>query len=178
MRVVAALAVCAAAALVCGCGADSRPSILLVTWDTTRADRVGAYGNEARLTPNLDRLARSGVVFEHCVTPIGTTVPSHSTMLTGLLPGSHGVRENQQQLAGHVPVVAEALSASGYATGAFVALRLLLTQAGLHRGFERVSDPAGVVARNLSRDDDEVLDLAVVSEVLGYFVDSQLIIFE
>ena len=73
---------------------DPRPDILLVTIDTLRADRLGAYGDELAQTPNLDRLAAEGILYteSHAVTPL--TLPSHVSMLTGLLPKNHGVRDN------------------------------------------------------------------------------------
>ena len=70
------------------------PSILLVTFDTLRADRVGCYGYSEAETPNLDALARDGVRFDNARTHIPLTLPSHATILTGLLPPRHGVRGN------------------------------------------------------------------------------------
>src|SRR4249919_2858802 len=79
--------------LAMGCGAHSaappRPNVLLVTIDTFRADRVGVG-----LTPAIDRLAASGLRFTAARSPVPLTLPSHTTMHTGLLPPAHGVREN------------------------------------------------------------------------------------
>ena len=75
-------------------GPETPPSVLLVTIDTLRADRVGAYGDAAARTPHLDALARQGVLFEAAVSPVPLTLPAHATMLTGLLPPAHGVRGN------------------------------------------------------------------------------------
>ncbi len=70
------------------------PSILLISLDTTRADHLGCYGSPAASTPNLDRWAREGVVFDAALTPVPVTLPAHASLLTGLLPHHHGVRDN------------------------------------------------------------------------------------
>ena len=67
-------------------------NLLLVTLDTTRADRIHAYGFDAVETPNLDRLAREGVLFEQAVSPAPLTLPAHSSIFTGTFPPAHGVR--------------------------------------------------------------------------------------
>src|SRR5215213_6669887 len=69
-------------------------NLLLLTLDTTRADRLGAYGFTAAETPNLDRIAREGVLFEHAVAPAPLTLPAHSSLFTGKFPPAHGVRDN------------------------------------------------------------------------------------
>ncbi len=121
---------------------DPRPDILLVTIDTLRADRVGAYGDPHAATPALDALAREGVLFReaHAVTPL--TLPSHASMLTGMYPKNHGLRDNGGfALAEHVPTAAEALSAEGYQTAAFVGAFVLDGAWGLDRGFATYRDP-------------------------------------
>ena len=121
---------------------DDRPDILLVTIDTLRADRVGAYGDSLATTPALDALARTGVLFReaHAVTPL--TLPSHASMLTGLYPKNHGLRDNGGfRLADDVPTVAEALSGAGYQTAAFVGAFVLDGSWGLERGFATYRDP-------------------------------------
>ncbi|HVN33503.1 MAG TPA: sulfatase-like hydrolase/transferase, partial [Thermoanaerobaculaceae bacterium] len=69
-------------------------NILLVTLDTTRADRLGCYGYADAETPALDALARDGVLFQRCITPTAFTLPSHASIMTGRYPASHGVRIN------------------------------------------------------------------------------------
>ena len=122
--------------------ADPRPDILLVTIDTLRADRVGAYGDPLAKTPALDALAARGVLFReaHAVTPL--TLPSHASILTGRYPRNHGLRDNGGfRLADDVPTLAEALSAGGYQTAAFVGAFVLDGAWGLGRGFETYRDP-------------------------------------
>ncbi|NOT32006.1 MAG: sulfatase-like hydrolase/transferase [Planctomycetes bacterium] len=119
----------------------SRPNLLLITLDTTRADRLGCYGYAAAKTPVLDALAARGVVFEQAYTPAPMTLPAHATLMTGLLPPQHGARVNgMHRLAADVPTLAERLSKEGYRTGAFVAAFVLDEKFGLARGFERYDD--------------------------------------
>lgn len=121
---------------------DPRPDLLLITVDTLRADRVGAYGDPLAKTPTLDRLAAQGVLYReaHSVTPL--TLPSHASILTGRYPSTHGLRDNGGfRLADTVPTLAEALSAGGYRTGAFVSAFVLDSAWGLDRGFHTYHDP-------------------------------------
>jgi arylsulfatase A-like enzyme/Tfp pilus assembly protein PilF len=119
----------------------ARPSVLLVTIDTLRADRVGAYGNRDHLTPNLDALARGGTVFGEARASVPLTLPSHATILTGLEPPRHGVHDNGTYvLPGDVATLATRLKAEGYATGAFVGAYVLDRRFGLARGFDEYDD--------------------------------------
>ncbi len=117
------------------------PSLLLVTIDTLRVDRVGAYGSTAGLTPALDQLAASGWVFERAVSAVPLTFPSHATILSGLDPLHHGVRNNGTYVFPETrETLATRLKASGYATGAFVAAVVLDRRYGLNRGFDVYDD--------------------------------------
>jgi hypothetical protein len=69
-------------------------NVIVITLDTTRWDRLGAYGDRSAETPNLDRLAAEGVLFEQAITSVPLTLPAHSTIFTGKLPPRHGVRDN------------------------------------------------------------------------------------
>jgi arylsulfatase A-like enzyme len=129
----------ALAVLASACSARP-PNVVLVTIDTIRVDRIGAYGSSQGLTPHLDRLASQATVFERCTTPMPSTRPAHASMLTGLRPRTHGVRSNAQPLAAEIPTLAERLRDAGYTTGAFVALKSLVAKSGLDRGFQTVSD--------------------------------------
>ena len=118
-----------------------RPSVLLVTIDTLRADRVGAYGGPAGLTPNLDALAAGGAVFEEAVASVPLTLPAHATILSGLEPPHHGVRDNGTYVFPEgKETLATRLQAAGYATGAFMAAYVLDRRFGLARGFTRFDD--------------------------------------
>ena len=94
-------------------GARRPLSVLLVTLDTTRADRLGCYGRERAATPNLDALAARGVLFRQAYSHVPLTCPSHSSLLTGRLPTRHGVRDNGGYvLAPDIPTVAERFQAA------------------------------------------------------------------
>src|SRR5436189_5481709 len=85
-------------AILTSCKSVSPPAprqlnLLLVTIDTLRADRLGCYGDSRIETPNLDRIARQGVLFENAVAPAPLTAPSHASMLTGVYPTVHKVRD-------------------------------------------------------------------------------------
>lgn len=112
----------------------ARPSILLVTLDTTRADAIGAN------TPSFNALAARARIFRYAYATAPQTLPSHSSMLTGLYPAGHGVHENARYLAAQHPVAAEKLAAAGYRTAAFVSAFPLARRFGLARGFETYDD--------------------------------------
>lgn len=115
--------------------------MILVSIDTLRADHVGAYGSEVAHTPVIDQLATEGVRFETALSPAPLTLPSHTTLLTGLDPPEHGVRHNAIfRLADDVPTLAQTLSEQGFETGAFVGAFVLARQFGLDRGFDRYDD--------------------------------------
>ncbi|HEY0875138.1 MAG TPA: sulfatase-like hydrolase/transferase [Vicinamibacterales bacterium] len=115
-------------------------NLLLITIDTLRSDRVGAYGDANASTPAMDRLAARGARFTNAfaVTPI--TLPSHASILTGRYPAGHAARHNGMRIDLAVPTLAESLSRSGFATGAFVAAFPLDRRFGLIKGFQTYND--------------------------------------
>jgi arylsulfatase A-like enzyme/Flp pilus assembly protein TadD len=116
-------------------------NLVLVTIDTLRADRLGAYGNTTVATPNLDRLAREGAMALHASAQVPLTRPSHVSLLTGLYPADHGIRDNvSPPLRPGVPLLAEILQKRGFRTAAFVSSIVLSKQSGLGRGFDTYSD--------------------------------------
>jgi arylsulfatase A-like enzyme/Flp pilus assembly protein TadD len=124
-----------------GTFAKGRPSILLITLDTTRADHLEPYGATNVETPALSSLADRGIVFEHAVATAPETGPTHASLLTGLYPRRHGVRNNlTHYLAEDVPTLAEGLSSSGYRTAAFVSAVVLEGRYGFDQGFEIYDD--------------------------------------
>jgi choline-sulfatase len=129
------------AALVASVPAGAAPrSVVLITLDTTRADALGCYGGGAG-TPALDGLAARGLRYTGAVTPSPLTLPAHASLLTGLDPPEHGVLDNGlARLADDVPTLPAVLDAAGYATGAFLASRVLDARFGLARGFDRYDD--------------------------------------
>jgi arylsulfatase A-like enzyme len=124
-----------------GCGQDSRRSVLLVTLDTSRRDHYGTYGNPDARTPWLDALARSGRLYRNAFVDASTTLPSHTTMLTGELGPRHGVRLNGVfALRESARTVTEMLSERGFATGAVMSSAALAKTFGLSQGFAVYDD--------------------------------------
>lgn len=116
-------------------------NVLVITLDTTRADRLGCYGYGAAETPVLDALAAEGVRFSDAVTVVPVTLPAHATIFTGLDPPNHGVRNNGEfRLTADHPTLAEILGDKGYETAAFVSAFVLDARFGLDRGFDLYDD--------------------------------------
>jgi len=129
------------------CGTGPRPaaangaSVLLVTIDTLRADRLGCYGHHAADTPTLDALARRGVRFATAVSHVPLTGPSHASILTGRTPLGHGFRDNGGfTLPGDIATAPALFQAAGYRTAAFVSGFPLDRRFGMNRGFELYDD--------------------------------------
>jgi len=121
-------------------GAD-RPNVLWIVWDTVRADHLSLHGYERATTPNLDAFAASATVFTDCVSPAGTTVPSHVSMFTGLLPDEHGAHNERPVLADATVTVAERARDAGYRTYLFSENPYISNDYGTAQGFERVEHP-------------------------------------
>jgi arylsulfatase A-like enzyme/tetratricopeptide (TPR) repeat protein len=142
-------------------------NVVLITIDTVRADHLGSYGYKEAETPSLDRLAKEGVRFTQASAPVPLTLPSHSSLLSGLLPPHHGLRNNG---AGSFPVekatLATVFSGRGFRTGAFVGAFVLDRRFGLSRGFEVYDDeieraPGETVVLEAERPGREVMDRAL-----------------
>src|SRR5688572_2512996 len=115
-------------------------NVLLVTIDTLRADALGSYGGPAR-TPNLDRLAAGGARFTFAHAHAVVTLPSHTTILSGLLPYEHGMRDNSGfRVRPNTATLATRLKARGFSTGAFVGGFPLTKRFGLTPGFDVYDD--------------------------------------
>src|SRR5215467_12441195 len=131
----------AALLLAAGCGRHDRPNVLVITIDTTRADRIGCYGFGLAHTPAVDRLAREGVRCTDVASSAPITLPAHCSIMTGLYPPAHGVRDNGNYALGSEAVtLAERLAAAGYRTAAFVSASVLARRYGLDQGFEVYDD--------------------------------------
>jgi choline-sulfatase len=110
------------------------PDVVLVTWDTVRADRVAGL-------PTWEGLAAEGVTFTTARSPVPITLPAHATMMTGRYPPSHGARDNGRfTVDADVPMLAEALSEAGYQTAGFVSAPVLSRTTGIGRGFSVFDD--------------------------------------
>jgi choline-sulfatase len=142
-----------------GCGKPpetpvaARPSILLVTLDTTRADAMGAH------TPAFAALAARGTRFTNAYATVPQTLPSHASMMTGLYPAGHGVHENARFLSESHPLLAEKLKAAGYGTAAFVSAFAVARRFGLGRGFDVYDEDFG--AGHAERDAKATTDRAL-----------------
>ncbi len=119
-----------------------RPAVLLITLDTTRAVALGCYGNPYDPTPALDALAAESILYQQARTVAPVTLPAHASMLTGLYPPRHGLRDNGLwALSGAAETVAERAAAAGVRTGAVVAAPVLHARYGLDQGFEDYDQP-------------------------------------
>ena len=122
--------------------------VVIITLDTTRADRLSVYGFMDAAMPHLDRLAREGVVFDQATSVAPLTLPAHCSLFTGLFPPAHGVRDNADRpLSPEHTTLAETLHAHGFRTGAFVGSVVLDADRGLAQGFDHYS---GVVSTDAS----------------------------
>ncbi len=136
-----------ALALAAGCGPRQEsappapPTVVLVTIDTLRADRLGCYGRKGAGTPHLDRLAAEGARFARAQATAPLTLPSHASILSGRTVPAHGVRNNGTfALPSAVETIAEVLRAAGWETGAFVSSQVLARRYGLDQGFDVYDD--------------------------------------
>ena len=166
-----AISLCLVSACSCTKAPDdapaSPPNVVLITVDTLRADRLGCYGYQAARTPNIDRLATEGVRVEHAIAPAPITLPSHTSILTGLEPPAHGVRDNATyRVPDAAETLAERLKAEGYQTQAFVSAEVLHRRFNLNQGFDGYDDelwseakPASFMARE--RSGERTMDLVL-----------------
>ena len=143
----------AALAAITGCGQEpadppqqsvvpegNRRNVVIITLDTLRKDHIGCYGSDVR-TENIDRLAENGTLFETAYSAAPTTLPSHTTLMSGHYPAFHGVRLNgRNRVPERVETLAERLKKAGYETGAIVAVSVLDSHFGLDQGFETYDD--------------------------------------
>ena len=155
--VILALAVVATSVASCRsreAAVPSSPPIFIISIDTLRSDRLPAYGYSGVETPHLDAFRKDAVLYRSAWTHCPLTLPAHASMLTGLLPAAHGIRDNVGfRLGDDVPTVTERLKARGYATGAAISAFVLRRETGLNRGFDFYDDevepigPSQVIGR-------------------------------
>ena len=124
-------------------GAEIR-NVVLISIDTCRADYLGCYGYPKKITPNIDAIAKEGILFENVISPVPVTLPAHASMLMGTNPLFHQVHDNTNYYVGEYnESVAQILSTSGYETGAVVSTAILDSEYGLDSGFGSYSDDFG-----------------------------------
>lgn len=117
-----------------------RPTIILISVDTLRADRLSAYGYARRTSPHIDAVAQRGLVF-NAIVPQPQTSPSHASLLTGVTPYKHGVLSNGMKMGGGVDTLASALRRVGYRNAGVVAITHLGSSRGFAAGFDAFSEP-------------------------------------
>jgi len=174
---------CALAVVAAAAGCERTPSsiaadrfcgapVILISIDTLRADHLPAYGYGAGSTPAIDRLARSGVVFDEAYSQCPLTLPSHTSLLTGRLPFHHGVRDNiGYTVADDERTLAARFKAAGYATGGAVSSYVLRHQTGIGRGFDFFDDAMEVAGTGESLSETQ-RDGRVTVDALAGWVDA------
>lgn len=144
-------------------------NVILISMDTVRADHVGAYGYSQRpTTPNLDAFATHAAVFEHAVSQSSWTLPAHGAMMTGLYPGRLGVTHYpaQRRIPEDVPMLAEVMGRSGYATAGFTGGGFVSRHFGFDRGFETYASDGRRFEHNI----DEALAWLIQNEKRKFFL--------
>jgi choline-sulfatase len=130
------------------------PCVILITLDTTRADRMGFLGSKRGLTPHLDALARESVVFTHAYSQVPLTTASHATILTGTYPQFHQVNDFAVPLAVDLPYAPYIFRGNGYYTAAFVGSLVLDPETSSAPGFERGFDTYDAGFHRRRQDED------------------------
>lgn len=121
-----------------GCGPDQPDrNVILISIDTLRPDRLGCYGYERDTSPCIDSIASDGILFTDATSACPWTLPAHATLLTGLYPSRHGVKNHENQLPDRIPTLATRLAQEGYATMAVVNSHNFDERYGLQQGFEK-----------------------------------------
>ncbi|MCP5094299.1 MAG: sulfatase [Chloroflexi bacterium] len=122
------------------------PDILFIVLDTQRADRLGCYGHKKAITPNLDKFAEQGTLFEQAISPAQWTIPTHASLFTGLYPTTHQVTQSSQSLPETTPHLAEVLQAANYQTVGFCNNPLVgILNNGFRRGFDTFYNYGGAI---------------------------------
>ena len=127
----------------CGGGAEKGQLLLLITVDTLRADRLGVYGSDRGLTPHLDQLAETCLLFDKAYAPASFTVPSISSLHTGRYPEQNAIYSNESILPRESTTLAEYLRLEGFLSGAVVSNYVLRAGTDLNRGFDWYDDQLG-----------------------------------
>jgi choline-sulfatase len=132
----------------CGRGAvkpSNQTPVILISIDTLRSDHLPAYGYRGLATPSIDAFRQDSILFQHAYSHVPLTLPSHATMLTGVLPAQNGLRDNTGfHLAANVPTLPELLKRNGYQTAAAVSAFVLRRETGISRGFDFYEDQIDV----------------------------------
>ncbi len=169
------LALAATALLACGSEPVGRPNVLLVTIDTLRPDRLGAYGYDRIRTPNIDRLAAEGALFETALTDTPWTTPSMSSVMTGTYATHHGFKStNANRLAQENVTLAEVLADAGYTTAAIIGSFPLDSVFQLGQGVTKVIRPGhGLDDQAAKLVEDRATPVGLIEDVPALFEAAQ-----
>jgi choline-sulfatase len=140
-RILLPLLLCLSLPAAVGAGNSTPPSLILISVDTLRADRLSCYGYRALQTPNIDAISKGGTLFSRASSQVPLTLPSHVSMLTSTHPFSNGIEDNGQPLGAGAVTLATILKSRGYRTAAFVGGFVLDRRFGLHQGFDVYDSP-------------------------------------
>ncbi|MEL6715931.1 MAG: sulfatase-like hydrolase/transferase, partial [Planctomycetota bacterium] len=146
---------------------------MVISLDTTRADRIGCYGADEVLTPAIDGLAQNGVRFSDCTSAAATTLASHVSLFTGLVPPRHGIPRNGYVLDEENATLAERLDDAGFHCAAFVGSAALTARTGIDAGFAYFDEEFGVAAGDGGADQSQRPGTAVTAALLDH-LDAQL----
>lgn len=142
-------------------------SIILISVDTLRADRLSSYGYHGEATPHIDEIAKGGTLFSAVSSQVPLTLASHTSLLTSTYPFANGVQENGQVVPPHTVTLARVLKSHGYRTAAFVGGFVLDRRFGLNQGFEFYDSPfdlhqaGGTDVGDIKRPGGQVVDSAI-----------------
>lgn len=126
-------------------------NVILISIDTCRADHLSCYGFKQNTTPNIDALAKEGILFENVISPVPITLPAHSSMMTGTIPPYHGVHDNGRYVLHDSNVtLAEILKENGFITGAIISAFVLDSRFGMDQGFDSYDDDFDEALRSSS----------------------------
>lgn len=149
LRPAACLVFLVAASALPATGSVPRPNILFIMVDTLRTDHVGCYGYGRPTTPNLDRLAATGVRFDQMVSSSSWTLPAVGTMFTGLYPSQHNLTGTGHRMAEGITPLAAVLGQAGYRTAGFTANPVVHSKFGFARGFAVYDDYTAMLSADL-----------------------------
>jgi hypothetical protein len=156
---------------VCACSRSYQgpyPRVILISLDTTRADHLSCYGSPLVKTPNIDRLARESVVFRQVTSAAPTTLASHTSIMTGLYPHTHGVVRNGFTLSAENETLAQILKRSGFRTAAFLGSFALDRRFGFDRGFDVFDETFDIALDARNFDQDQRRAAAVTDAALSW----------
>ncbi|MEL6430554.1 MAG: sulfatase [Planctomycetota bacterium] len=160
----------------CSGGSDDAPRyrhVVVISLDTTRADRIGCYGAGEVLTPAIDGLAEEGVRFADCTSAAATTLASHASLFTGLVPPRHGIPRNGYVLDEENTTLAQRLDEAGFHCAGFIGSAALTARTGIDAGFAHYDEDFGIAAGEGGADQSQRPGTAVTAALLDH-LDAQL----